>query len=157
MHCNKFTLIELIAVIIVSSFLVAMTVQVMKSNPVDSQVYQLGSACSLSTSKAAKIRKNILVEFDGVTFKASYQKNGSKEIFKEFKVSDKVEAKMEKGDAVITSYVLTPEGTVNGGGEQVTFKIRDKKTGGLAKFFTVNGFTSRVFYYGSDGSQVTEW
>ena len=156
MRHNSFSLMEMIAVIVVTSFLLVMTINVMKTDPTSAQLAQLGGSCLRASSKAAREMTNVLVEFDGVTFKASYMKAGNKVIFKQFTVNGKVEAKMEKSGSKITSYTVTPQGTVDGGGAEIIFKVRNAGDT-QALFFSVNGFTSRVFYYDQSGAQVTAW
>lgn len=157
MRHNNFSLMELVAVMVVTSFLVVMTINVMKTDPTSAQLAQLGGSCLRASSKAAREMTDVLVEFNGVDFKASYiNKAGKKVIFKQFTVSKKVEAKMEKSGNKITSYTVTPEGTINGGGAEIIFKVRNP-TDTTALFFSVNGFTSRVFYYDTSGSKVTAW
>jgi hypothetical protein len=148
---------EMVAVIAVTSFLLVMTINVMKTDPSKAQLSRLGGACQFSSAKAAKERKNVIVEFDGVDFIASYvNDSGVKTVIKQFTINGKVEAKMEKDGNVITSYSVTPQGTIGGGGAGVIFKVR--KIGDTqALFFTVNGFTSRVFYYDTNGDEITSW
>lgn len=157
MRHNNFTLIEMVAVIAVTSFLVVMTINVMKTDPTSAQLAQLGGSCLRASSKAARQMTDVLVEFDGTTFKSSYINDaGKKIVFKEFIVSKKVDAKMEKNGSKITSFTVTPQGTVDGGGAKIIFKVR-KLGDTQALFFSVNGFTSRVFYYDNSGAQVTAW
>ena len=157
MRQNNFSLMELIAVIAVTSFLLVMTINVMKTDPTRATISRLGGACQFSSAKAAKERKNVLIEFDGVSFKASYiNGSGVRTVFKEFIISGKVEAKMEKDGNTITSYSVTPQGTIGGGGSGVVFKVH-KPDDLKAQFFTVNGFTSRVFYYDNNGDEIITW
>lgn len=146
MRRSNFTMMEMIAVIAVTSFLVVMTINVMKTDPTSARISQLGGSCQLASGKAAREMSNVLVEFDGVNFKASYiNKAGNQVVFKEFVVNGKVEAKMTKDGNKITSYTVTPVGTVNGGGTEVIFTVR--KIGATsAMSFSVNGFTSRLLY-----------
>ena len=157
MRRSNFSLMELIAVIAVTSFLLVMTINAMKTDPTRATISRLGGGCQFSSAKAAKERTDVLIEFDGVNFMASYiNGTGVKTVTKQFTVSGKVEAKMEKDGNKITSYSVAPQGTIGGGGSGIVFKVR--KVGDIkAQFFTVNGFTSRVFYYDTNGDEITTW
>lgn len=155
MRCNNFTLIEMIAVIAITSFLVMITIKIFKTDPRQAAVAQVGGACTFANAASIKHNRPVLIELRNNKFEASYtDDNGQKIIIKSFSVVSGTESKMLRGTSEIESYTIHA-GQISGG-NAVVYKIR--KTGkGKAGIVWVNAFTGHVAYYDSNGNKEVAW
>lgn len=157
MRRSNFTLMELVAVLAVTSILVVMTIGAFHTDPTNAEQARIGGSVRFAYAKAVKESADVTVEFDGVTFILSYRdQDDNKIIAKQFTIRSGIEAKMERGGVVITSYTVKNTGTIDGGGNGVIFKIR-KIGADKASVIWVNGFTSRVSYYDFNDQKVVTW
>jgi len=157
MRRSNFTLMELVAVLAVTSILIVMTISAFHTDPTDAEQARIGGAVRFAYAKAVKESAGVLVEFDGTTLILSYRDDhDDKIIAKQFTIKSGIEAKMERGGSVITSYTVKNTGEIEGGGSGIIFKIR-KIGGDKAAVIWVNGFTSRVSYYDYNDKKVVTW
>ncbi len=155
MRRNNFTLIEMVAVIAVTSILVVMTIQVFKTDPTQAAVAQVGGACTFSKATSFNQDKPVTVELKSNKFEASYIDNaGVKVVFKMFNLVKGVDSKIVRGGDEIESYTIY-KGEIDGG-LAVTIKIR-KYGEAQASIIWINAFTGRVSYYDKNGSKVVAW
>lgn len=155
MKQNSFTLIEMVAVIAVTSILVVMTIQVFKTDPTQAAISQVGGACTFATAKSFKHDKPVTIVLKNNKFEASYINDaGVKIVFKKFNLVKGVEAKIVRNGESIESYTVY-KGEIPGG-TALTYKIR--KYGESEAFIIwINAFTSKVCYYDPSGSKVASW
>lgn len=152
---RHFTLMELIAVITISSILIAIAAPLLRTDRAQLEQSRIGGLITLSLSMHIKESKPVKVTLEGGICKAELiNADSSTTLLKMFVIPEKVECKIERDGNELNSITAQRQGF--GAGSEYYIKIRNKNTSENPLIVRVNGFTGKVSYYLRKG-EVATW
>lgn len=151
---RHFSMMELIAVITISSILVALVAPALRTDRAQLEQSRIGGLFMLAMSMHIKESKPVKVTIEGGICKAELiNGDNSTTLIKMFVMPEKVECKIERDGIELNSMTATRQGF--GAGSEYYIKIRNKNTSENPLIVRVNGFTGKVSYYLREGEVVT--